>query len=683
MFNLKDKGKLIFLAMCLLLTVSLILTGCSNNGNNDNVVQTSIDTLEELNDALNSNSTEVIVEANITGDAEINNRTDDLLLNLNGKTLTGNLKVNQPDNTEEWTFSIQNGTIDGNLTIDDPAITVIVGNDVEVTGTTNINNVSENTFNNKGNLGTEAANLAVYITDNDGCTFNNTGTINGTLSIASSDSSGAVNLEGDLTSASSVEVTGNNGLIKIKQGTQVTTIEVTGDNNGIEIEDTGITDKVVISEGTQNNNVNEITLEAPTISPSDDQLYNNSVEVSIEHSNSNATIYYTTDGSEPTPNNGTEYAGPFTLNSDTIVKAKAYVGNEVSPVAEATYQLDLPATGSISGTITYSGTVEGAVVAALEGSANLDTITSYQDLMDVVVESTTAATNGSYIIEGLTEGSYKIVAYIDINKNGELDFANGEPTEPNGCYEDAAEEPIVINLSAGEDKSDINFTLWANVLEVEVFNTDLETETENAVVGATVYLVDENGDVIDQDETQDTGSDRGLARLVGLVDGDSYYIRVEDNSYVTALSPIFEYGAGMDQESGPIEIEVFAASFINETVFADGFDPDKGRVLVVFDSTVAGQFTGESGMLSDSQEVPVFSDSQNYGYVGDDPERFTLDFTKDSFGNKLFGEEYVFGVRNIPTGGPYYYLHLASEPPTEGDMIVSEPGAITFIYVEE
>ncbi len=51
-----------------------------------------------------------------------------------------------------------------------------------------------------------------------------------------------------------------------------------------------------------------------------------------------ATIYYTTDGSVPSPENGTQYNGAFTVSTTTTVKARAYVGEFYSySVAEVTY----------------------------------------------------------------------------------------------------------------------------------------------------------------------------------------------------------------------------------------------------------------------------------------------------------------------------------------------------------
>ncbi len=58
-------------------------------------------------------------------------------------------------------------------------------------------------------------------------------------------------------------------------------------------------------------------------------------DVTISCDKAFAHIYYTTDGSEPTKDNGTLYEGPFSLADGFTVKAVAYVGNGIySAVAE-------------------------------------------------------------------------------------------------------------------------------------------------------------------------------------------------------------------------------------------------------------------------------------------------------------------------------------------------------------
>ncbi|MBR4521214.1 MAG: chitobiase/beta-hexosaminidase C-terminal domain-containing protein [Paludibacteraceae bacterium] len=79
---------------------------------------------------------------------------------------------------------------------------------------------------------------------------------------------------------------------------------------------------------------------APTIFGDDNFL--TSTIVTLDCETDNATIYYTTDGSDP--KNGTTYSTSFTLNATTTVKAIAKVGNDWSSVASKTFTKVTPLT---------------------------------------------------------------------------------------------------------------------------------------------------------------------------------------------------------------------------------------------------------------------------------------------------------------------------------------------------
>ena len=66
------------------------------------------------------------------------------------------------------------------------------------------------------------------------------------------------------------------------------------------------------------------------------------MNVKITNNTDGATIYYTTDKSEPSANKGTIYSEPFTITETTTVKAIAVKGNAVSGIAEATYTKIVP-----------------------------------------------------------------------------------------------------------------------------------------------------------------------------------------------------------------------------------------------------------------------------------------------------------------------------------------------------
>ena len=79
------------------------------------------------------------------------------------------------------------------------------------------------------------------------------------------------------------------------------------------------------------------TVGAPTFSPAAGEFYNGSVDVTIASATTGAVIYYTTDGTEPSATNGTQYDGSFTLTRTTTVKAIAIYNGQSSAVSTAVY----------------------------------------------------------------------------------------------------------------------------------------------------------------------------------------------------------------------------------------------------------------------------------------------------------------------------------------------------------
>ena len=76
----------------------------------------------------------------------------------------------------------------------------------------------------------------------------------------------------------------------------------------------------------------------PTFSPEAGN-YTEAQTVTINCDTDGATIYYTTDGTTPT-NEKTQYNGPITVSTATTIKAIAYVDDETSFVAVATYHIN-------------------------------------------------------------------------------------------------------------------------------------------------------------------------------------------------------------------------------------------------------------------------------------------------------------------------------------------------------
>ena len=79
------------------------------------------------------------------------------------------------------------------------------------------------------------------------------------------------------------------------------------------------------------------TVESPIFNPASDTVFYPSLNVTISCATAGATIYYTTDGTDPT-DSSEPYTDPISISSTATIKARAYAtGMAASDVATATY----------------------------------------------------------------------------------------------------------------------------------------------------------------------------------------------------------------------------------------------------------------------------------------------------------------------------------------------------------
>lgn len=142
-----------------------------------------------------------------------------------------------------------------------------------------------------------------------------------------------------------VEIVGASGNYTVNSGDESVALY---NKFNIEIEDGEGRDIVgVVSKFNENYQLYPITIEGgvvmetvatPTFNPASGELEANA-EITISCETEGATIYYTTDKTDPTPES-TEYTGPLTFTEDVTIKAIAIKeGMLDSEVAEATYTL--------------------------------------------------------------------------------------------------------------------------------------------------------------------------------------------------------------------------------------------------------------------------------------------------------------------------------------------------------
>ncbi|KQT96590.1 chitobiase/beta-hexosaminidase C-terminal domain-containing protein [Sanguibacter sp. Leaf3] len=83
-----------------------------------------------------------------------------------------------------------------------------------------------------------------------------------------------------------------------------------------------------------------VVVAAPTITPGDG-AYSTAQTVSVSTATPGASVYVTTDGSEPSRTHGTLYTEPFVLDSTTTVKARAIRNGTASAVSTARLSIEL------------------------------------------------------------------------------------------------------------------------------------------------------------------------------------------------------------------------------------------------------------------------------------------------------------------------------------------------------
>jgi N-acetylneuraminic acid mutarotase len=158
----------------------------------------------------------------------------------------------------------------------------------------------------------------------------------------------------------------------------------------------------------------------PTLSPASG-TYTTAQTVTISDSTPGAVIYYTTDGSIPTPSS-TKYTGPITVSSTETINAIATAANYVSSaVASGMYTIQLtaampafsPAAGTYTTaqTVTMSDATPGALIYyTTDGSTPTTSSTKYTGPITVSSTKTihAIATAANYVSSAVASGMYTI-----------------------------------------------------------------------------------------------------------------------------------------------------------------------------------------------------------------------------------------------------------------------------------
>lgn len=160
--------------------------------------------------------------------------------------------------------------------------------------------------------------------------------------------------------------------------------------------------------------ISEAGLAAPSIKPAAGTYYN-PIEVTITCGTSDAKIYYTTNGSNPTTSS-TQYTAPFTLNSNTTVKAISAKDGDVSEVVVAEYVF---------------GTAVSVNNIAEYQAAEVDEVLNFKNSVNVLAQHNSYLfvkdNTGYALFYGDCGQTYKNGDVIPAGFVGTRAFYNGEP----------------------------------------------------------------------------------------------------------------------------------------------------------------------------------------------------------------------------------------------------------------
>ena len=233
-------------------------------------------------------------------------------------------------------------------------------------------------------------------------------------------------------------------------------------------------------------NQQPIIVSTPVFNP-DGGTHNASVMVNLSTTTPNATIYYTTNGDEPTQNS-TLYSVPFILTDTTTVKAKAFrSGDTASNTATATFTINKPVTDIIAPVVSAPNNITSEATGA-NTMVNLGTGTATDETDGMLTPTNNAPAAGFPV--GETQVSW--TAQDNAGNTGQdiqlvtiTDTTTPQLQAPNDVTAVAQGSSTVVNLgnAIASDIVDGNITATNNA-PIDGFSIGLTTVTWTAIDNA-------------------------------------------------------------------------------------------------------------------------------------------------------------------------------------------------------
>ena len=297
---------------------------------------------------------------------------------------------------------------------------------------------------------------------------------------------------------------------------------------------------------------------APTITGTTPFLDNTEVTITAEDG---ATIYYTTDGNEPTASS-TQYTGAFTVSATTTVKAIAVKDNNTSSVAEATFtKATVMTVAEARAAIDENGTVSDAYVSGIV--SQVDSYNSSYSSITYWISDDGTTTNQLevYSGKGLNGADFSSIDDIQV---GDVVVVKGDLKKHNEDYEFNYNNELV-SIVTKTDPGLAFATTEYTVAPGAEFTAPTLTNPNNLTI--TYSSSDDNLALVDANTGEVViGDEEGTVTITASFAGDATY-RAGSASYTIAI---------VDNTKGTIDnpytvADVIAGKVTREGVYVIGY----------------------------------------------------------------------------------------------------------------
>jgi hypothetical protein len=276
----------------------------------------------------------------------------------------------------------------------------------------------------------------------------------------------------------------------------------------------------------------EVQAPPPVISPAGG-TYNGPQQITLTDTASNASIYYTTDGSTPTTRS-TLYTVPFQISSDITLQAIASASGYLqSPVSSATYTFNTqtaapqftPAPGSYTTTqtVTISDSTAGsAIYYTTDGSTPTTASTIYTG---PVLVSSSITIKAIATMSGLATSNVSTAAYSIQPSGTEINFGNGFASVAgmtlNGSATNVNDTRLQLTTGLANQAGSAFYNTPTNI---QAFTTDFVFQLSNAQADGFTFTMQKagltalggDGASLGYGPNPNTGSTGGTANSVAI-----------------------------------------------------------------------------------------------------------------------------------------------------------------------